>query len=328
MWQDPKSQFFDLTADDNRLFRSSIIDPDIAIGGELRSQEEDSSASLDYDEESPTLAEALQEDWFAHEFTPAPHQDPHDALTQAKNARDSARLPIPTSRRCRSRLPKSQQYTPSERAQVRAWLRDDPTRVILFRETLPDHRLVKGPTHDQQKLTASYYRYHGWKDGSVEHQVYRHAQTIAEYFAIARSNKGHHDYPTNASALDNKIIADFLHDAERGFVIWPEFPADGDAVQQSPVHDPESVDFQQFALSNDSPVDSIQELIFNTTTPPDVQRMEARLDNHSFLQQMAFESFVQMRQDIRSRRSGVTNMVNLTDLGDEYLALTTKPERR
>ena len=88
MWQDPKSQFFDLTADDNRLFRSSIIDPDIAIGGELRSQEEDSSASLDYDEESPTLAEALQEDWFAHEFTPAPHQDPHDALTQAKNARD------------------------------------------------------------------------------------------------------------------------------------------------------------------------------------------------------------------------------------------------
>ena len=114
MWQDPKSQFFDLTADDNRLFRSSIIDPDIAIGGVLRSQEEDSSASLDYDEESPTLAEALQEDWFAHEFTPAPHQDPHDALTQAKNARDSARLPIPTSRRCRSRLPKSQQYAPSE----------------------------------------------------------------------------------------------------------------------------------------------------------------------------------------------------------------------
>ena len=125
---------------------------------------------------------------------------------------------------------------------MRAWLRDDPTRVILFRETLPDQRpvkgLVKGPTHDQQKLTASYYRYHGWKDGSVEHRGYRHAQTIAEYFAIARSNKGHHDYPTNASALDNKIIADFLHDAERGFVIWPEFPADGDAVQQSPVHDP------------------------------------------------------------------------------------------
>jgi hypothetical protein len=56
--------------------------------------------------------------------------------------------------------------------------------------------------------------------------------------------------------------------------------------------------------------------------------MDARLDNHSFIQQMAFESFVQMRQDIRSRRSGVTNMVNLTDLGDEYLALTTKPERR
>ena len=168
---------------------------------------------------------------------------------------------------------------------MRAWLRDDPTRVILFRETLPDQRpvkgLVKGPTHDQQKLTASYYRYHGWKDGSVEHRGYRHAQTIAEYFAIARSNKGHHDYPTSASALDNKIIADFLHDAERGFVIWPEFPADGDAVQQSPVHDPESVDFQQFTLSNDSPVDSIQELIFNTTTPPDVQRMDARLDNHS-----------------------------------------------
>ena len=164
---------------------------------------------------------------------------------------------------------------------MRAWLRDDPTRVILFRETLPDQRPVKGPTHDQQKLTASYYRYHGWKDGSVEHRGYRHAQTIAEYFAIARSNKGHHDYPTNASALDNKIIADFLHDAERGFVIWPEFPADGDAVQQSPVHDPESVDFQQFTLSNDSPVDSIQELIFNTTTPPDVQRMDARLDNHS-----------------------------------------------
>ena len=164
---------------------------------------------------------------------------------------------------------------------MRAWLRDDPTRIILFRETLPDQRPVKGPTHDQQKLPVSYYRYHGWKDGSVEHQVYRHAQTIAEYFAIARSNKGHHDYPTNASALDNKIIADFLHDAERGFVIWPEFPADSDAVQQSPVHDPESVDFQQFTLSNDSPVDSIQELIFNTTTPPDVQRMDARLDNHS-----------------------------------------------
>ena len=211
---------------------------------------------------------------------------------------------------------------------MRAWLRDDPTRIILFRETLPDQRPVKGPTHDQQKPTASYYRYHGWKEGSVEHRGYRHAQTIAEYFAIARSNKGHHDYPTNASALDNKIIADFLHDAECGFVIWPEFPADGDAVQQSPVHDPASVDFQQFTLSNDSPVDSIQELIFNTTTPPDVQRMDARLDNHSFIQQMAFESFVQMRQDIRSRRSGVTNMVNLTDLGDEYLALTTKPERR
>ena len=55
--------------------------------------------------------------------------------------------------------------------------------------------------------------------------------------------------------------------------------------------------------------------------------MDARLDNHSFIQQMAFESFVQMRQDVRSRRSDVTNMVNLTELGGEYLALTTKPER-
>ena len=95
---------------------------------------------------------------------------------------------------------------------------------------------------NQQKPTASYYRYHGWKDGSGDHRGYRHAQTIAEYFDIARSNNGYHDYPTNPSPIENKIIADFLHDAERGFVIWPDF--DADAVQQSPVHDSTFDDLQ------------------------------------------------------------------------------------
>jgi hypothetical protein len=273
---DPKSQFYDMKLEDGRLYRSSILDPDIPVGGEREAHNIDdvNEPDMDHDPEevAMTVEDALEDDHVLAE-----EQSPERA--RAKAMADRSRPLNPSNRRCRRNLKKGEQMDSEARKRWTRVYNSEPTRVIIFRKTLPDLLQVKAPLHGTNR-SASYYRYNG--DGNTE--GYSSATTVANYKARCEAiGPGKFGYPSDRKKFKRKVLEDFLWDADHGFLIIPTFDSEfqdvdpdiavGDHVFQGVLNDP-------FVSSKH------KQFILEASTPDHVQRMDTLLENDALVQHL------------------------------------------